>query len=188
MKVRITPGAVLLLAVMAYARSALLIATVLCVAVHECGHLLAARWMHIPLQLLELDLPGAKILPVGQLPSYRSEGVLAGAGPFFSLLLFLLCMPLGTPFFTKVAAISLCLGLFNLLPICDFDGGRMLHAALAGTLGDRSARLVLCTSSYLCLLLLFSLSACLLLRYGQNMTLAVLCATLFARLFLLEQR
>ncbi len=188
MKVRITPGAVLLLAVMAYSRSALLGATLLCVAVHECGHLLAARWMHIRLQLLELDLPGAKILPVGQLPSYLSEGLLAAAGPFFSLLLFCVCAPHASPFFGNVAAITLCLALFNLLPIYDFDGGRMLHALFAGTLGDRTARLVLCASSYICLLLLFSLSACLLLRYGQNMTLAVLCASLFAKLFLCEQR
>ena len=188
MRIRITPGAVLLLAVMAYARSALLLATVLCVAVHESGHLLAARVMRIPLRLLELDLPGAKILPAGLLPSYTSEWVLAASGPVASVLLFGLCAPLGTPFFTKVAAISLCLGLFNLLPICDFDGGRILHALTAAVFGDHTARSVLSASSYLCLLLLFSISACLLLRYGQNMTLAVLCASLFARLFLLGQR
>ena len=74
--------------------------------------------------------------------------------------------------------------LFNLLPISDFDGGRMLHATLSQLLENQTADRVLGVTSYLSLFLLFSLSSCILLKYGQNLALAVLSASLFAKLFL----
>ncbi len=187
MKVRITPGAVLLLLAMAYSQGVLFLAVLMAAAFHECGHLAAAKLLGIRLQLLELDLPGARLVTAGAIPSYLAEGALAGAGPCASLLLLAFTMPHASPFFLTVSAVTLLLALFNLLPISGFDGGRMLHALLAAKVGMRVAGQALAISSYLCLLLLFSLSACLVLRYGENMMLALICATFFAKLFLCEE-
>ena len=184
MKIRITPGAVLLLAVLALDKSTVFAASVLAAAFHECGHLLAARLLHIPLRLLELDLMGAKLYPVQGIPSYRAEALLAAAGPLCSILLAMPLLTARFPFLIALRTATLSFALFNLLPIEGFDGGRVLGALCACHLGEGIARRVLLASSYLSLLLLFSIAACLLLRYGEDATLAVLSASLFARLFL----
>ena len=184
MKIRITPGAALLLAVLALDRGAIFAASVLAAALHECGHFIAARLLHIRLRLLELDLMGARLYPSRSIPSYRDELLLAAAGPIVSLALALPFLYTSAPFFIALRNATLSFALFNLLPIEGFDGGRILHALLACRFGESGARHALFVTSYLCLLLLFALSACLLLRYGEDATLAVLSASLFARLFL----
>lgn len=184
MKIRITPGAVLFLAVQLFTDSPLFAASLLAALFHECGHLLAARLLRIPLRLLEIDLMGARIYPVGALPSYRAEGILAAAGPVASLLLALPLMGSENPLLAAVRFSTLSFAIFNLLPIEGFDGGRMLFAVLSSNFHEKVAERVSFFTSYLSLLLLFSLSSCLLLRYGENAMLAVLTASLFARLFL----
>ena len=188
MKIRITPGAILLLFVAALTEGILFPAALLAGAVHECGHFLAAKALGVRLRLLELDVAGAKFTPAGALPSYRAEGMLAAAGPAASLLLALLTRPLGGALAAATRAVTLSLAFFNLLPIRGFDGGRMLDACLSHFLDDRRASRVLSTTSYLSLLFLFALSSCVLLRYGLNLSLAVLSASLFARLFLTGDR
>ena len=187
MKIRITPGAILLLGVMLFTGDTLFFATLIAAAVHECGHLLAAYALGVRLRLLELDIPGARLLPAGALPSYAAEGWLALAGPLASFLLGACIYPLNGVFFSALFASTLSLGFFNLLPVGDFDGGRVLSALLAPRLGQRGAEKVCLTASYISLFFLFSLSATLLLRYGENLSLAVLCASLFTRIFLLAR-
>ena len=184
MKIRIAPGALLLLFVAALTEGILFPAALLSVAVHECGHYLAAKALGVRLRLLELDVAGAKFVPAGAFPSYRAEGLLAAAGPAASLLLALLTLPHGGALATATRTVTLSLALFNLLPVKNFDGGRILNACLSHFIGNDGAERVLSVTSYLSLLALFALSSCVLLRYGQNLSLAVLSASLFARLFL----
>ena len=153
---------------------------------HEAGHILAARLLGVRLRLLELDIPGARLVPTGALPSYRAEALLAASGPAASLLLALLCLPHGGSFANALLWATLSLALFNLLPVRGFDGERVLCCALSACLTPPTARAVCSTLAYLTLLLLFALSACLLLRFGEQLSLAVLSASLFTRLFLQE--
>lgn len=184
MKIRITPGAVLLLSTLAMERDLLFLASIAAALFHELGHLSAARVLKIPIRMLEIDLMGAKLYPAVSLPSYGAELMLAGAGPLFSLLLALPAAAMRCPFGDLLLTSTLSFTLFNLLPISGFDGGRILHAALAMIWQARQADRVILVTTYLSLLLMFSLSACLLLRFGEDATLAVLSASLFARLFL----
>ena len=187
MKIRITPGALLLLCVMLFTKNAFFWATLLAALLHECSHLLAARLLGIRLRLLELDIPGARLLPRGTLPSYAAEGCLAAAGPLASLLLAFSVYPQNGAFFAALFTASLSQGIFNLLPVGDFDGGRLLAAILTPILGENITRRIRLCTSYFSLFFLFSLSAALLLRYGENLSLAVLCASLFTRIFLLSE-
>ena len=187
MKIRITPGAVLLLAVMLFTGDSLFLATLLAATAHECGHLLAAYALGVRLRLLELDIPGARILPTGPLPSYAAEGWLAAAGPAASFLLAALIYPLNGVFFDALFAATLSLGIFNLLPVSSFDGGRVFSAIVTPLCGEGCAARACLIASYLSIFFLFSLSSTLLLRWGENLSLAVLCASLFARIFLFEE-
>ena len=184
LRIRITPGAILLVAVLAFEKRELFIATVIAAAFHECGHLFAARRLGIRLRLLEIDVMGAKLYPATALPSYRAEAILAAAGPLFSLLLAAPFFHTVLPFFVFLRNATLSFALLNLFPIEGFDGGRMLSALICAVFGERAATRALFVTTYLSLLLLFSISACLLLRYGEDASLTVFCASLFARLFL----
>ena len=184
MKIRIAPATLLFLFLLAMRQSFLLPAALFAALFHECGHLLAAKLLAIRIRLMEIDLFGAKIYPAGFLPSYRHELLLAAAGPFFSLLLGLFLLPHGNLFALAVRDATFSFALFNLMPIRDFDGGRILHAMLSQFCQSETADRVLAITSYLSLFLLFCLSSCILLKYGQNLALAVLCASLFAQLFL----
>ena len=188
MKIRITPGAILMLAALTVGRDALLPATLLASFCHELGHLAAAKCLGIRLRLLELDLFGARIYPLGQLPSYRAEGLLALAGPAASVLLWGISLPFGGEFWDYLRLSTLSLALFNLTPITGFDGGRAVFSLLAAPLGEEAAARVVEISSYLSLLFLFSLASCMLLRYGQHLPLAVLSASLFAEVFLAKKQ
>lgn len=183
MKIRITPGALLLFATLLCQSDTAALALLLAALAHECGHMLAAHLLGIRLRLLELDLAGARLYPARAIPSYRDEGLLAAAGPAASLLAALL-FPFKGAFFVAFRTAALSQALFNLLPIDGFDGGRMLSALLAPLCGAERAKGALDISTYLCLLFLFTLSACLLLRFGESMALAVLAASIFARQFL----
>ena len=182
-KVRISPAAALLLLLAARQGALRLFSVVLAAAFHEAGHLLAAAFLSLPVKKLELDLFGAKIY-TAPLPSYRAEAALCLAGPLFSLFLGFALLPFKAPFFHTVAALSFSFALFNLLPVAGLDGGRVLAAFLSLHLGPARSDRVLSALSYLSLLFLFSLAAALLLRYGQDALLSLLCAALFARQFL----
>ena len=182
MKLRITPGAaLLLLALLSRGKESLPV--LLAAALHEAGHLLAARYLGVRLQRMELDLLGARLYPALPLPSYGTEALLALGGPLFSLLGAALCRPQFSAAHPFVFT-SLSLGVFNLLPIEGFDGGRILSALLSLFGGEAAARHTLLFTTYVSLTALFSLSACLLLRYGEDAALAILSASIFARLFL----
>ena len=184
MKIRVTPSAVLLLIVLLFSRSVFFFAAVAAALLHEAGHIAAAWALGIELRLIEFDVTGAHLFPARAIASYKKEGLLAAAGPLASLCGGTVVLFSRVPFFAAFALASLSLALFNLLPVRDFDGGRVLYTFLASRGNTERAGEVLFWGTYLSLLFLFALSACFLLRYGQNMALAVLSASLFARLLL----
>ena len=186
MKICISPTAVLFLILLTAKGYLLLPAALFAALIHECGHMLAATRLRVKIARMEIDLFGAKLTPQGLLPSYKAELLLALAGPLFSLLLAAFTLPFSHTFALYLRDTTLSFALFNLLPICDFDGGRMLHACLAPRLSLQAADRVLLITSYGCLLLLFLFSSCLMLRYGQSPTLTLIAASLFTKLFVLK--
>lgn len=186
MKKRRTPLIAALVLLMTVAdRSGLCGITVIAAALHECGHLAAARAMKIPLGDFRLGLLGARLTVKGRILSYGEEWLLAAAGPLASLL----CAAAGAPLFGRFPAVmtfsgvSLLLGCLNLLPIRTFDGGRMLECGIAGLWGVRAAERVLCGTSFLFLFLLWGSAVYFLLKAGDGLSLLFFSMTLFGRFF-----
>ena len=103
---------------------------------HELGHLAALAVSGIPVRRLRLEMGGA-VLETAPM-DYRRELLCALAGPAVNLLL----LPLGRRF-PVFAVLSLCLALFNLLPVMPLDGGRALRAGLLLRLpADRADRIL----------------------------------------------
>ena len=185
-RIRISPAAAtLVLGLLLTDRSLLCLATLLAAGFHEAGHLCAARLLHIPLRALRLDLMGARLDITGRMLSYGEEWLLCAAGPLFSLLLAAAPAPVWaiSQFARQLSAVSLLLGLLNLLPIRSFDGGRMLAALLAVTVGERAAGGVLTGCSFVFLFLLWCLAVYFLLRAGDGLSLLCFSMNLLARFF-----
>ena len=170
-------------ALLLFDRQGILLPTLLAAFVHECGHLLAARLLKIPLRSLSLDFLGARLSVSGRLLSYGEEWLLAASGPLFSLVGAVLgaCLWSASPFFISFSCASLLLGLLNLAPIRSFDGGRMLGCCLSLFLEPEQSDRVLQWSSCFCLLFGFAAATYFLLRAGEGAAFFFFSASLFFR-------
>lgn len=139
-----------------------------CVALHELGHALAARWLGIPVREIVL-LPIGGIAMLGRNPRRPlHELLIAAAGPLvnvaIALALFVLLLVQGifpaggremltagfgepslqTALFWLLGS-NVMLVLFNLIPAFPMDGGRILRALLAIPFGFTRATRVAAT-------------------------------------------
>ncbi|MCQ2432435.1 MAG: site-2 protease family protein, partial [Clostridia bacterium] len=97
---------------------------------HECGHLTAARFLRIPIRRVRITPLGAVMEADFSHCSYAWEALLHGAGIITNMACTLILLRLRC----KVgAAVSLLIGLYNLIPLPCFDGGRLLAAILSMT-------------------------------------------------------
>lgn len=110
---------------------------------HELGHLAALLACGIPIRCLRLEVGGA-VLETAPM-DYRRELLCALAGPAVNLML----LPLGRRF-PLFAVLSLCLALFNLLPILPLDGGRALRAGLLLALPEDKVQRILRRITLVC--------------------------------------
>ena len=157
--------------------------------IHEMGHIVAARFCHIRLRECKIGIYGAGLMPEDGLFSYKKEIFLCLFGPLFNLLSVALCLLLrqtSLQFYQYFVVSSLSMGLLNLLPICDFDGGRMLHSLLCLKLSPILAGRILRTLSFCCVFLLWCFSVYLLLRASSSLSLFIFSLSLFFKIFLSE--
>ena len=159
--------------------------SLLAAALHEVGHLVAARFLKIPIRAMRFDLLGARIDVKGRILSYGEEWLLCMAGPLSSLLFSLL----GSFFWSNgklaiaFSCASLLLGLLNLLPIQTFDGGRMLECALLSFSTPKRASSILRGCTFLFLWFLWAFSAYLMIKIADGISLFFFTLTLLSRFF-----
>lgn len=190
-KLEIEPtAAVLLVALLLTDRTHLAAAALLAAAVHEAGHLAAARVMRIPVRSLHFHLLGAELTTGGRLLTCGEEAALCAAGPLASLFLSAALAPLWrhTDLAVLLSCASLTLGLLNLLPVRAFDGGRLLEVAIAAHGSPAAAERTLTVTSLLSLWVLWAGAVYLLLRAGDGLSLWCFSMSLFSRFFAAAKR
>lgn len=166
-------------------KSGLAAMSLLAAALHEVGHLVAARMMRIPIGAMRFDLLGARIDVKGRILSYGEEWLLCASGPLSSLA----CSLVGSFFWSHsrlaiaFSCASLLLGLLNLLPIQTFDGGRMLECALLSFTTPQKTGSILRGCTFLFLWLLWAFSAYLMIKIADGISLFFFTLTLLARFF-----
>lgn len=146
-QVRITPGFLFLAAFLFYqSTSSFLVTFLLAAALHEGGHLLAARWRGVPVRALSMTAFGCVLDFVDEaLVRDRDLLWIAAAGPLCNLLFALLCV---TPWVGRwrgaalFGAEHLLLALFNLLPVFPLDGAVLCAGLLKPKVGERRAEQV----------------------------------------------
>lgn len=130
----------LVLLALAVSPACIVFSVLFAAALHECGHLLALRAFHVPVEGLRLTALGASLYANGlSRLSYGRELLVTLAGPAANLLCgFLLALAaqrLASAEGFVLAGAQLLLGAFNLLPIPPLDGSRALYLAVAFFLG-----------------------------------------------------
>lgn len=100
--------------------------------VHECCHMLAIKLCRGQIQSIEIGISGARIT-TGYL-SNKQEFFCALAGPLggFSLLIFAKMFPL-------LAFFGFLQSLYNLIPLSNYDGGRILRCAFIKLFGTEKS-------------------------------------------------
>lgn len=178
------PTLILLGFVLLCDRTGIGLLTLLAAFLHECGHIAAARALGISPREVRLDLLGARMEISGRVLSFGEEFLLAAAGPLASLVFSLAGALLWQFEAARIfSAVSLLLGLLNLLPIRTFDGGRMLEAGLSACMGVAWANRVMRLCSFLALFSLWLISVYLLLRAADGLSLLCFSLSLFFRFF-----
>jgi stage IV sporulation protein FB len=181
-------GAIMLLALF-LTHSYVSIAALIAAALHELGHIIAAKLCDIPLGELRLGIFGAALTPKTMLCSYKKEMLLCLAGPLTNIMLSLFLLPLynTNTFFALFIKASLFLGILNLLPIYEFDGGRILFCILSYKLPPRTSITVIRVISFILIFALWSLSVYLLLRLSSSISLFIFSLSLFSKIFLSQR-
>ena len=105
---------------------------------HETGHLLALRFLKVPVRRIDAEPMGVTICYRETDCALRASALIAFAGPGCNLLcglLFAAFLPLvPNDFEMEVAFFTFCnlfLAFLNLLPLERLDGGAILHALLS---------------------------------------------------------
>ena len=158
--------------------------TLFAILIHEAGHLLAARLMHMKPGGIAADSVGIRLLFDGVPPSYGKEILLCAAGPAANLLSLPIALFLPTEKSGFFLAVSAALAFLNLMPIEGFDGGRILYGTLCLRLTPNTADRISELLSFLFLFVLWCASVYLLMRTGSELSLFLFSAALFFRIFL----
>jgi Zn-dependent protease len=191
LKIKISfSGAIMALALF-LTHSYISLAALLAAFLHELGHIIAAKICKIDLGELKLGIFGASLTSKVMLCSYKKEIFLCLAGPLVNLTSVLILFPFckfENSFNTLFISTSLFLGLLNLLPIYEFDGGRILYCLLSPYLSLTAVTTVIKTISFILIFILWSLSVYLLLRLSSSVSLFVFSLSLFSKIFLSQKK
>lgn len=107
---------------------------------HECFHIAAMRFFHIPLRRVDIQPFGicAYLNNVSVFSSYK-EALIALSGPLFNFCAAFILISLKSgikhEFLDFAININLSMGIFNLIPTLPLDGGRTLRALLSMRFG-----------------------------------------------------
>lgn len=105
------------------------ILTLIAAAIHEAGHILVYLILRGDILLPFATADGFRIKPKKGL-SYSEEALVALGGPMINLLVCLLFSPFSLPYLKVFVSLNLLTALSNLLPICGYDGHRIIKALI----------------------------------------------------------
>lgn len=210
MKIEIAPDGALFFAGLLLSESrGVSIIIVLCAAMHEIGHIIAAKCMGVKLERLRLGLFGARLYPSGVM-SYREEFVTCACGPAVSAMMSLI-ISIGMFFWHSGDVSEIMLGadraveqlsqgvmtregvpyififvsliqaLMNLIPAEGFDGGRMLSSLISHRGNERISHISESAVTIFTAVCLWVFSVYILIRTGSGIGIFVCAVSIFVR-------
>ena len=133
------------------------------VFIHEAGHILAIKIFGGKVSGITVCAGGLKIAYNSTSFTYFQDIICAFSGPMFGVISALAASYLGLTIFS---GISLCINVFNLLPIRPLDGGNIFRNIFMIIFDDRT-EIYLNIIEKITLTLLFSVSSYVLIAYHK---------------------
>ena len=161
------------------------LAALIAAALHEAGHIIAAKVLKIELYDLKLGIFGASLGANTLGLSYGAECILAFSGPFMNIL----CAVIGSlsapssDFSNMFISASIFLAALNLLPIKDLDGGRITYSLIANFASCKVAERIIEALSFVIIFSVWCLSVYLMIRRGASLSLFIFSSALFCKIF-----
>ncbi len=148
-----------------------IISAALAVALHELGHLIAAKMLGVCTRAFSLKPIGAALTFDFSAVSYSRELAVHAAGPTLGIISASVAYLLLGEASLRFAGISCVLSAINLLPITGLDGGGILRCALSLFLMPNTIEAACRAVSFVFLLLLWTGVLWIELRVGANLSL-----------------
>ena len=195
-KIKISLVSMIWIAFLIIAKTPFIIPLICAVILHESGHLLCALVLKIKIQRFDISLLGARIKTKHEL-SYVDEIIFALGGPLAGILGFAftfnfafsnISLPFCQSFLFPFSILSLCLSIFNLIPLTSLDGGRILNCALCMIFSLDTAEKIMRFISFLSLLSLWMLSIYMMLRIANGVPMFIFCLIFFSKCFIFNAK
>ncbi len=195
-KIKISPLSIIWITFLLLSKTSFIFPLVCAIFLHELGHLLCACFLKIKIKCFELSILSARIKTYKEL-SYVDELIFALGGPLLGFLGFALTFKIALnyialPFFQNFlfpfSILSLCLTIFNLIPIATLDGGRILKCILCIIFSLDMANKILHFTSFFTLLVLWMLSVYLMLRMSNGTPMFIFCLIFFSKCFIFDKK
>lgn len=136
------------------------------VAVHECGHMAAARLLSVGCSSPAVVGTDARIY-LGYTGRTLHELCILAAGPLCNIAASIVSLLAFRSDLFLFSALSFAMGVINLLPISHLDGGRMLYLYV-NTLPYTRLTVILDVISMICSLSLILFTSYRMLRFGDS--------------------
>ncbi len=191
-KIKVSPLSIIWIVFLILSNTPFVFPLLCAVILHEIGHLLYAKILKIKIKSFELSLFGGRIKTQKE-PSYIDELMFALGGPLagfigfaftYKIALNNLTTPFCQNFLFPFSILSLCLSVFNLIPLTSLDGGRILKCALCLLFSLDTAEKILRITSFLTLISLWMLSVYMMLRISNGVPMFIFCLIFFAKCFI----
>lgn len=195
-KIKISPLSIIWLMFLIYSKTPYIIPMACAVILHELGHIVCALVLKIKINRFYLSMLGARMECSSEM-SYTDEFLLALGGPFagafgFAFTFFISVKNMDISFFKDqllpFSLISLSLSIFNMLPLADLDGGRILKCLLFRFFSFEIATRIIHIISFLALFSLWLLSVYLMIKYDGGVASFVFCSIFFVKCFIFDTK
>jgi len=192
-RIKLSLPSIIWIGVLAISNASHLLPMLCAIVLHEAGHIACARTLGIRIACLRFGLLGARMETEGMI-AYKKEFLLAFSGPLTGILGFFAAFPLHrcagseslSDFLFFFSLLSLCLSLFNLIPLSSLDGGRMLQCLLCRFLPLSRALFLMRCVTFLTLFALWLLSVYIMIKLSGGVTMFAFCLIFFIKCFILD--
>ena len=155
--------------------------SLLSIFLHEMGHLIALYLLKLPPRRVNFRLCGIEIVESRLYCGYSAQLAVAASGPMINILFGLILLPFSNMSFAAIiSATNIVIGVFNLLPLSQLDGGEILYCIMSAIMTEHKCKIISRVIDIVFVLMLFITGVYMFSMPNHNPTLLITAVYLSA--------